>query len=230
MSKQSLTNASEMYAGRGRYAALLGMNGRLGAPVTPMTRIDMGAADADDANGIVESQDLTALGVFSTDVTAAAAIAAAALTGVFDVPRNAVAAWTGTAVITVTGTDIYDEVISESSASGTSFTGKKAFKTINDVSVSGDVTALTVGSGDVLGIPYVLTGEFDVVTFYADTTEEKLAATFVAADGSVATATTGDIRGTVSPNTAPDGSVNFYLLMHVQDNSSKQGLVGVTQA
>jgi hypothetical protein len=230
MSKHSLTNASEMYAGRGRYAALLGINGRLGAPVTPLTKVDMGTPVVGDANGVVVSQDLTSAGVFSVSTTAAAAIAAAALAGVCDVPRNIVAAWTGTAILTVTGTDFYDETMSEASASGTSFAGKKAFRTITDVSVSGNVTSLTVGTGDVLGIPYFLTGEHDVVAFYADAVEEKLASVFVAGVTTVATTTTGDIRGTVDPDTTLDGSVQLYLWMQVEDNSSKNGLVGVTQA
>lgn len=68
-----------------------------------LVQINLGAPDVADANGYVESQDLTALGVFSVDVTAAAALLAAALLGVADNPRNVVAAWTGTAIMTVTG-------------------------------------------------------------------------------------------------------------------------------
>jgi len=232
MSKHNLSQADELYTGKGRYPALFGVNGRTGARVDPTVKLDLGAPDADDANGFIETQNLTALGVASvaTPATAVGAIAEAALAGVCDVPRNIVGAWTGTAVLTINGTDEYDEVMSENSASGTSHTGKKAFKTVTDISVSGDVTALTVGTGDVLGLPYVLTSEQDVLAFYADSTEEKLAATFVAAVGTVATATTGDIRGTVSPNTGPDGSVTNVLWTHVQDRGTKQGLVGVSQA
>ena len=230
MAKHNISNADELYAGKGRYAPLLGMNGRVGTPMTVVTKVDMGAPDADDANGFVVSQDLTALGVFSSSVTVAVALAAGALDGVCDVPRNVVAAWTETAVITITGTDLYDEPMSEASASGTSLTGAKAFKTVNNITVSADVTALTVGTGDVLGLPYFLTSEQDVLAFYSDATEEKLAATFVAGVTTVATTTTGDIRGTVSPNTGPDGSATNVLWMHVQDNSTKRGLVGVTQA
>jgi hypothetical protein len=116
--------------------------------------IKFGAPDAADADGYVVSQDLTTAGVFSVNTTAAAAIAAAALRGTADVPRNVVAAWTGTAVLTVTGTDEYGKVLVESSASGTSFTGKKAFKTVTSISTSANITALTVGTADVLGLPF----------------------------------------------------------------------------
>ncbi len=120
----------------------------------PIVRLELGAPDAADDNGIVESQNLTSAGVYST----------LAFNGVYgdpygnayailDVPRNVVAAWTGTAVLTVTGLDEYGDVVVESSASGTSFTGKKAFKRINSIAVSANVTSLTVGTGDVLGLP-----------------------------------------------------------------------------
>lgn len=118
-----------------------------------LINVNLGSPDVADANGIVESQDLTSAGVFSVNTTAAAAIAAAALAGTLDAPRNIVAAWTTTAVLTVTGTDEYGNTIVESSASGTSFTGKKAFKTVTDVSTSVNITSLTVGTGDVLGLP-----------------------------------------------------------------------------
>ena len=97
----------------------------------------------------------------------------------------------------------------------------------------GDAEANTVGLGfgDVLGIPYVLTDESDVLGFYADATEEKLASVFVGAVATnPATNATGDTRGTVNPNTTLDGSVQLYLWMSVQDPSTVVGLVGVTQA
>src|SRR3990167_3373097 len=80
--------------------------------------VSLGSPDASDANGYIESQDLTSAGVFSVDTTAAAAIAAAALVGEADVPRNVVAGWTTTSVLTVTGTDEFGKTIKESSASG----------------------------------------------------------------------------------------------------------------
>ena len=119
-----------------------------------LINVNLGSPDTADANGYVESQDLTSAGVFSVNTTAAAAIAAAALAGTADVPRNVVAAWTGTAVLTITGTDEYGNTIVESSASGTSLTGKKAFKTVTGISSSANITSLTVGTGDVLGLPF----------------------------------------------------------------------------
>lgn len=129
-----------------------------------VARVTLGSPIVADANGFCESQDLTALGVFSVNTTAAAAIAAAALAGTNTVPRNVVASWTGTAVLTITGTDEYGNTIVEKSGSGTSLTGKKAFKTVTGISSSANITSLTVGSGNVLGLPAFLSNQANVIT------------------------------------------------------------------
>lgn len=125
------------------------------SPVLPVV-IDLGSPNVADADGYCVSQDLTSAGVFSVSTTAAAAIAAAALAGYADVPRNVVAAWTGTAILTITGKDEYGNTVVEKSGSGTSLTGKKAFKQITGISSSANITSLTVGTGDVLGLPVAL--------------------------------------------------------------------------
>lgn len=135
-----------------------------------LVEVNIGSPDQADANGYVESQDLTSAGVFSVNTTAAAAIAAAALAGSADVPRNVVAAWTGTAVLTVTGTDEYGNVIVESSASGTSFTGNKAFATVTNVSSSANITGLTVGTGNKLGLPFFISDAGEVIAEFEDGT------------------------------------------------------------
>lgn len=185
----------------------------LGAPATAV------------ANGFCASQDLTAAGVFSSSVTAAAAIAAASLAGDAGLTgRNVVAAWTGTAVITITGTDFYGNVLKESSASGTSLTGKKAFKTITGISVSANVTALTVGTGVLLGLPIFLESPAHAVCEILDGAKAT-AGTIVGGVTSTATATTGDVRGTVSPNSAPNGSRVFEIVGLVRSRAYK----GITQ-
>jgi hypothetical protein len=141
--------------------------------------IRLGSPDTADADGFCVSQDLTSAGVFSVSTTAAAAIAAAALAGTADVPRNVVAAWTGTAVLTITGTDEYGETVVESSASGTSLTGKKAFKTVTDISSSANITSLTVGTGDVIGLPSFLSDEARILAVKEGTTYYDKASKYV---------------------------------------------------
>jgi len=128
-----------------------------------VARVTLGSPIAADADGYCVSQNLSSAGVFSVSGTAAAAIAAAALAGVSTVPRNVVASWTGTAVLTVTGKDEYGNTMKESSGSGTSFTGKKAFAQVTDIAVSANVTSLTVGTGNVFGLPAFLSHEANVI-------------------------------------------------------------------
>ncbi len=166
------------------------------------------------ANGICTSQAVTA--------ATAAVLTATSL----DVPRNVVAAWTGTAIVTVVGVDQYGVVMSEASASGTSFTGKKAFKTITSVTFNANVTAATVGFGVVLGLPFFLNQAAFIQTESVNGAKPGTAGTVVAGVTSAATTTTGDVRGTYNPNTAPDGQ-NTYVLIAVAPDA---GFKGVTQA
>lgn len=115
----------------------------------PVT-LNLGSPNVADADGIAASQSVT------VSTTALAVINGALASGgavVLDVPRNVVAAWTGTAVLTVTGEDEYGVVMKESSASGTSLTGKKAFRKITSCSFSANVTGATIGTGEKLGLP-----------------------------------------------------------------------------
>ena len=68
----------------------------------PVVRLDLGAPDTADANGYVESQDLTTAGAFSVDTTVAAALAAAAQ---FDGTATAKDMFLNTAYATTTDVD-----------------------------------------------------------------------------------------------------------------------------
>lgn len=56
----------------------------------------------------------------------------------------------------------------ESSASGTTLTGTKAFKTVTAVSSSTAITSATVGTGDVLGLPVFLPSASNVLQVIVD--------------------------------------------------------------
>lgn len=187
----------------------------LASGVTALTtlKINLGAPDTADPNGAVETQACTLADGLATGINGALAADDVAT---FDVPRNVVAAWTGAAILTVTGTDAYGNTIVESSASGTSLAGKKAFKTVTGISVSANVTALTVGTGDVLGLPIFLGDKGDVVKEIEDG-DEASAGTIVDGATATATATTGDVRGTYAPNSSCDGSKVFELIVMARD-------------
>lgn len=151
---------------------------------------------------------------------------ATASVATFDIPRNVVAAWTGTAIVTVTGTDYYGQIQTESSASGTSFTGKKAFATVTGILTNANVTAFTAGSGSVLGLPFrIVSGCFFAPTF----AEAADAGTVVLGDNTnPATATSGDVRGTYAAAGTLNGSSQLAALLKVADNTTQVGSFGVT--
>lgn len=179
--------------------------------------LNLGSPIAGAANNVSASQAVLA-------ATASGALLNGAVGVTPDVPRNVVAAWTGTSVLTVTGVDEYGVVVRESSASGTSFTGKKAFAKITSITVSADVTALTAGYGNVLGLP-LLVQQVGLVLREMQDGAVATAGTIVAGVTSAASATTGDVRGTYTPNATPDGSKAFALIVLVPSASAQ----GVTQ-
>jgi hypothetical protein len=181
--------------------------------VTPVL-IALGAPDVADADGVCASQTIT---------TTAAINGALASGGVatFDQPRNIVAAWTGTAVLTFNGTDEYGNAVREASASGTSHAGKKAFKTVTSITTSAEATSATVGTGDVFGLPVFIAGS-SIVRELQDGVLAT-AGTIAIGISATATATTGDVRGTYDPNAAADGAKSFQLYALVQDPSYTGG-------
>jgi len=193
-----------------------------GARVNRMGRsdtfiINLGSPDTADADGICASQSVTA---------SVASLLNGAVGAVLDVPRNVVGAWTNTAVCTVVGTDEYGVAMSEASASGTTLTGKKAFKTITSVTFSANVTGATVGTGDVLGLPVFLPHIGCVLAELQDAAKATSVTPVVGLSTGKSTTTTADVRGTYDPNAACNGEINFSLIVSLPD----PGYLGVAQA
>jgi hypothetical protein len=120
--------------------------------MSPIVQINLGAPDTADDNGIAESQTVTGAGTAFV-LNGVYADPYGGAYAVLDVPRALQAAWSNAAVLTITGKDEYGDVIVETTASGTSHTGKKAFKRIDSITTSATVTGATVGTSDVLGLP-----------------------------------------------------------------------------
>lgn len=183
-----------------------------GVAVAPkMVLVSLGAPATASSTALVASQSLAAAS------TTGATLVTNTLDGAAG--RNVVAAWTGTAVLTVSGTDVYGNAITESSASGTSFTGAKAFKTVTKITVSADVTGLTAGTGTVLGLPVFLTNTGYVIKELVDGAVAGTAGTYVKGITAASTATTGDVRGTYAPNSAPNGSRSYQAIIACPDVS-----------
>lgn len=246
--RASLSHAKNLFHGSAQHPGAMG--GERGVPFNPLVQIDLGAPltlDADglmlDATGAELPNANTITYVFATG-GGTTPLDGANTTGVLDKPRNVTAAAThGSAVVAmtirVTGKDEYGVTVVEDlsiSAGGTSqaAAGKKAFKSITSIALTsaGNATTntLDMGWGDVLGLPYRLAGKYDLLSFSADETAETITSTVVAAVATdPATATTGDVRGTIDPATACNGTVRFRGFMKIADPSSRAGAYGVSQ-
>lgn len=173
--------------------------------------INLGSPGTADADGYCASQSVSS-GVAAT-LDGALASTADARYG-----RNVVAAWTNTAVVTVTGKDYLGRTVVEQSASGTSLTGKKAFKTITSVVFNAAVTGATVGTGDVLGLPVFLPNASHILREMEDGATATAGTTVAGLTlATKSTATTADVRGTYDPNSACDGSKGFTLICFLGD-------------
>ena len=188
----------------------------------------------DDGSSPFDNADTPAVSTISTATGESASV------WELDVPRNiSINVTHSSAVVamsfTVTGYDAWGYKLAETfsiTASGTTKTaaGKKAFAAVESISytVAASVQANTVnvGIGDVLGLPYKAAAKADVLrVFFDDAADDS--ATVVAAVTTEATATTGDVRGTVDPDSACDGS-EIAVWMYV-DPSSAATLRGVDQ-
>jgi len=180
-----------------------------------------------DADGICAQQTLAGAG----NALLNGALASGG-TVTLDVPRNVVvdAAGAATAVLTITGTDVYGIPMSEAiTLNGTTaVAGKKAFKTITRVAASAAATDIFVGTGDVFGLPIDANSRNYVLTAWNGAFVTT--GTFVAADATAATTTTGDVRGTFAPADAADGTKRLTLWVFVFDDDTQTGLYGVAQA
>lgn len=142
-------------------------------------------------------------------------------------------------VVTVTGWDQYgqpmSEAITSSSAVSTAVSGKKAFYQVLSVSIAGATgTTVTVGTTQLLGIPVRVTSGVYLAHVGWSTGFAIDSGSLVAADTATATTTTGDVRGTFSPSTAPDGIKRLILgillpAIAIGPNATRIGAFGVNQ-
>jgi hypothetical protein len=161
-----------------------------------------------------------------------------------DCPRAvSIVSGTGTLTnrnVTITGYDYYGQPMSEVIATGTvqstTVNGKKAFYQIASASISGALGAtIAIGTTDILGSPVrILDLGYIVHAGYNNTLADN-AGTAVAAVTATATTTTGDVRGTFTPNGAADGIKRLVMTIAlpaiaVGPNATRTGAFGVTQA
>jgi len=179
--------------------------------------VNFGAPVAADADGVSASASITA----AAGATIGGALAADGV-ATFDVPRNVTITSAGDdsgETFTVTGKDEYGKAVVETitGANAGVANGKKAFKTISAVAISGDSAgAVTIGCGDVLGLPVFLSNSAFILKELEDGAAAS-AGTTVAGVLANPTATTGDVRGTYDPDTACDGAANFSIVVMLEN-------------
>jgi hypothetical protein len=227
--KHNISRAAEIYAGA-YHPGTFNTNKRAGAPLTPgVVQVSLGAPTLGAVDTIATAQAVAAAGPLTldgdTDLSSAAAGRNVTITSAGDD--------TGI-TFTVTGVDGHGipvvEVITGASA-GTA-AGAKAFKRVDSVVASGAAAGnVSVGDGDVLGLPYYIRGLMDLPCIYVGTGGNEIAAaTVVAGDTTVpATGTTGDVRGTVETGTTALDGTSEVFIYQIADGSSPEALGGVPQ-
>ena len=115
------------------------------------------------------------------------------------------------------GVDVYGNVMCENitGPNATTVYGKKSFARIDQLYVwgTGTIYAFSIGFGKTFGLPISLV-QTALVLKELQNGAIPTAGTFVAADYSTPTATTGDVRGTWTPNATLDGTIALAILFN----------------
>jgi hypothetical protein len=136
----------------------------------------------------------------------------------------------------VTGYDQYRAKMVETltiAIGGTAATGLKAFKYIWSIALTStaddSAKAINVGFGSVLGLPYYLYEKSDLLSVWFDNAVDS--STVVAGVTTTPSATTGDVRGTITIAGTLNGTKTLRAWMHVTDANaaSRNGLLGKVQ-
>jgi hypothetical protein len=144
-----------------------------------------------------------------------------------------------TQTVTITGTDYWGQAQTQllTINGTTTVNSTKTFKTVTAVAVSAVfVGNLSVGSGDVFGLPYKVTDAgYLLRTGWAGAVADN-AGTFVAAVTATPSSTTGDVRGTFAPTgSAANGSRRLVIAIGLTataagPNATQTGAIGAVPA
>lgn len=191
------------------YAADVGIDG--------ICTVDIPAMPAALATGIINAQSVAAAGVAGPVVGFSPAVM-----GRYGRNVSVVLSGAGTGNVTLIGYDYLGQAIKETIAlnGATPVLSKKMFFDISGVQYPtvGAVT-MNVGYGAVLGVPYKVLGTELRGELMNDATPTAGA---LVAGVTTQTLTSGDPRGTYTPNTAPNGT-NFYRFSCVVDRNQLHG-------
>lgn len=192
----------------------LSLDGRTRMPrvnACPVRMVDLGSPAA-----------LSAAGIRAAAAVGGAGALAGLLVTTLDVPRalTILSAGNDTGItFTVLGKDAYGNTVTEiiTGANAGTAAGKKAFASFTSITASGAAAGnVSVGWGNVLGLPVFLPNAVHILKEIQDGAAAT-AGTTVAGDQSFPSGTTGDVRGTYVPNSAPDGTKAYSLICALPD-------------
>lgn len=232
--RHTISHADTLYAGDAAYGGY-SPDGRRGIVFSHQLVEQYGAVAAADTDGLCVNLTATAA-VANFMTTLATGVLVSSSVGTFTTPRCASITSTGnlsSVNFTFTGTDQYGEAVTETVAgpNNTTVYGLKALKTVTGIASDAAATAFNIGSGTKIGFPVRVGDAGAVLGVYVDGVPETTLTVVagLAATG-VSTATTADVRGTFTPNTAPNGSKYFTTVISVPDHSTKEAGFGASQA
>jgi hypothetical protein len=138
-------------------------------------------------------------------------------------------------IFTIVGYDVYGNALVETlthAGGATTISGKKAFKFITSVTPNfTDAQTYAVGTLDLFGFPLRVDNPSEVLVWYNSALLTSLTTFVAAVTTDPATATTGDVRGTIGVPTASDGTkiLAMSILTPPSRITSRTGIFGVAQ-
>lgn len=142
----------------------------------------------------------------------------------------------GANTVTVLGLDMYEVPVTATFAgatSGNTVESNKTMRYVISASVTGSATGsgISFGVGDKIGFPYRVDSPSDFIVTNSGTVVTANGTGFTAADTtSAATATSNNVRGSYTLQTATNGANVQTFWIYPRDVDSTNGLFGVPQA
>lgn len=192
------------------------------------------------ANNIVASAIINGAAILAagTGVTATTfkGVSVLDITGIDGCARNVriVGASSVTSVtFTIVGFDQYGIAVTENVTGPTGATttsSTKTFRYISSITSSGTTTAaVTIGTGDVYGLPARADNFGSVLISWADALITASTGFVAAVTTSPATAVTGDVRGTYATQSASNGTRRLRMTVFLDNPNTMTAAYGVAQ-
>jgi len=185
--------------------------------ITGAVRAELGILPAASANAIMNAVDIAAIVTKGGTLVSAYNSNPQSVMGLYGRNVTVTLSGAGTPTVTVRGRDYLGQPVAENivATGAVAAVGKKAFVFIDNITTSAGVaaTTLSLGTGNVLGLPYAL------MKVDAEIVDNAVAAagTIVLATVTAQTATTNDPRGSYTPaaGAVPNGARDIVLLGQV---------------